>query len=97
MKIDPSFFNYKDALAVIQPGSSFSLYDHNVRAEVSNVEYIVDHHDHSHPQAKKYLIAHMGSVLTHLYYLLFPDQLKQIEIKTEAEKGYVDLFLEFTK
>jgi hypothetical protein len=79
LKIDHSQLRYKEALKQVNPQSWFSLYDHNVRPGLTKIEYIVDHHDHTNPTAKKYLITRMGSALTHIYYLMNPSQLDLIK------------------
>ena len=72
MKINHEQFRYKGDFAKIRKESWYNLYDHNARANIDKINFIIDHHDYKEPIAKKYLIAKMGSALTHLYFILNP-------------------------
>ena len=94
MNIDHKSLKYKDSLKDVSNQSWFALYDHNERPGWKNITYIIDHHDHNNPIAKKYLITRMGSDLTHLYYLMYPSKLSLVEAE-EDEKAYKQIFNDF--
>lgn len=75
VKIDHKILKYKNDLENVGKDVWFSLYDHNTRENVKNVECIIDHHDAKNPKANRHLISKMGSALTHLYFLMNPTKL----------------------
>ena len=95
MKMDPRKLRYKDEMGKIGKESWFSLYDHNARANIDKVNFIIDHHDHKEVKAKKHLIAKMGSALTHLYFILNPVKMSLVHPETEEDKKYKQLFNDF--
>lgn len=59
--------------------NTFVLYDHNVRSnlQADQIEEIVDHHAYDPQKIKcNHIINHCGSALTLLYYLYYPELLK---------------------
>ncbi len=78
MQIPVQSLKYYPMLPSNSPKYIFNLYDHNQRADISKIEYIVDHHDYKELNCHRHLISHMGSALTLIYYLINPKKLEQV-------------------